>query len=84
MPVPHEQRYVRIQIVNHLSPEDTIALIGHELRHALEVAAAPEVRDQKGLMELYQRIGEPGGKSHCTIREPHRTRDGASGASWRV
>jgi len=64
VPVPHEQRYVRIQIINQLSPEDTIALIGHELRHALEVAAAPEVRDQKGLMELYQRIGEPGGRVH--------------------
>ena len=64
VPVPHEQRYVRVQIINHLSPEDTIALIGHELRHALEVAAAPEVRDRKGLMELYQRIGEPGGQVH--------------------
>jgi hypothetical protein len=64
VPVPHEQRYLRIQILSHLSPEDTIALIGHELRHALEVAAAPEVRDQRGLMELYQRIGEPGGRLH--------------------
>jgi hypothetical protein len=64
VPVPHEQRYLRIQIINHLSPNETIALIGHELRHALEVAAAPEVRDQRGLMELYQRIGEPGGRVH--------------------
>jgi hypothetical protein len=64
VPVPHDQRYLRIQILDHLSPEDTIALIGHELRHALEVAAAPEVKDQKGLMELYQRIGQPGGRIH--------------------
>jgi hypothetical protein len=64
VPVPHEQRYLRIQIVSGLSPDDTISLIGHELRHALEVAAAPQVKDQKGLMELYQKIGEPGGRIH--------------------
>jgi hypothetical protein len=64
VPVPNPQRYLRIQIINHLSPDETIALIGHELRHALEVAAAPEVRDQRGLMALYQRIGEPGGRIH--------------------
>jgi hypothetical protein len=64
VPVPHAQRYLRIQILDHLSPDETIALIGHELRHALEVAAAPDVRDQRGLMLLYQRIGEPGGSVH--------------------
>jgi hypothetical protein len=64
VPVAHEQRYLRIQVLDHLSPDDTIALIGHELRHALEVAAAPEVRDQKGLTALYQRIGQPGGMTH--------------------
>ena len=34
------------------------------LEHALEVAAAPDVRDQRGLTALYQRIGEPGGRIH--------------------
>src|SRR5436189_4442 len=55
VPVPNAQRYLRIQILNHLSPEESIALIGHELRHALEVAAAPDVRDQQGLIDLYER-----------------------------
>ena len=64
VPVPHAQRYLRIQVLDHLSPEETIALIGHELRHALEVAAAPDVRDQQGLINLYQRIGERGGMVH--------------------
>jgi hypothetical protein len=64
VPVPNQQRYLRIQILDHLSPSDTIALIGHELRHALEVAAAPDVRDQKGLKELYERIGQAGGQVH--------------------
>jgi hypothetical protein len=64
VPVPNAQRYLRIQVLNHLSPEETIALIGHELRHALEVAAAPDVRDQQGLIDLYERIGERGGMVH--------------------
>ena len=64
VPVPNAQRYLRIRLLDHLSPDETIALIGHELRHALEVAAAPEVRDQKGLTALYERIGEPGGRTH--------------------
>ena len=64
VPVPNAQRYLRIQVLDHLSPNETIALIGHELRHALEVAAAPEVRDQKGLTALYERIGEAGARTH--------------------
>ena len=64
VPVPNANRYLRIQVLNHLSPEETIALIGHELRHALEVAAAPDVRDQQGLIQLYQRIGERTGMAH--------------------
>src|SRR6476620_9353678 len=64
VPVPNAQRYLRIQVLDHLSPEETISLIGHELRHALEVATAPDVRDQQGLIELYERIGERGGMVH--------------------
>ena len=64
VPVPNAQRYLRIQLLDHLSPDDTIALIAHELRHVLEVAAAPDVRDQKGLAALYERIGQPGGMTH--------------------
>ncbi len=64
VPVPNQQRYLRIQVLARLSPFDTIALIGHELRHALEVAAAPDVRDQTGLTELYKRIGTAGGQVH--------------------
>ena len=64
LPMPKAQRYLRIQVLDRLSPFDTIALIGHELRHALEVAAAPDVRDQTGLTQLYRRIGTAGGKGH--------------------
>src|SRR5262245_37049675 len=42
----HDHRYLRIQIAARGMPDDTIALLGHELQHAAEVAEAPDVRDQ--------------------------------------
>ena len=43
---------------------EMIALIGHELRHAVEVAEAGDVHDQDSLTLLYQRIGERGRGEH--------------------
>ena len=58
MPPPaHGTRYLRIQIARSGSSADTIALIGHELRHAVEVADASTVVDDAGLAALYRRIG---------------------------
>ncbi len=51
-------RYVLVRIDHwRVSPAERIALLGHELQHVLEVAAAPEVRDGLGLKKLYKRIG---------------------------
>ena len=51
-------RYVLVRIDHwRISPSERIALLGHELQHVLEVAAAPEVRDGAGLKRLYKRIG---------------------------
>ena len=51
-------RYVLVRIDHwRVSPAERIALLGHELQHALEVASAPEVRDSLGLKGLYKRIG---------------------------
>jgi hypothetical protein len=54
---PEGTRYLRIQVSGHPGSNDMIALIGHELRHALEVAECPDVRDEAGLIALYERIG---------------------------
>ena len=54
---PASQRYLRIQISAAPRGIELIALIGHELQHALEVAASPDVRDEKSLIALYQAIG---------------------------
>jgi len=50
-------RYLRIQVARDASKSAQIAAIAHELQHALEVAHAPEVRDEQGLERLYRRIG---------------------------
>jgi hypothetical protein len=57
LPSAHGQRYVRIQIALRGSPDDSVAVLGHELQHALEVGQEPWVYDQATLAELYQRIG---------------------------
>jgi len=62
LPRAHDHRYVRIQIALRGSPEDGIAVLGHELRHAVEVAEAVGVSDTDGLAKLYQRIGLRGGE----------------------
>src|SRR5450759_4284211 len=61
LPRAHDNRYIRIQIALRGSPDDSTAILGHELQHAIEVAEAPEVGDESGLLRLYQRIGMAGG-----------------------
>jgi hypothetical protein len=51
------QRYLRVQVRATLHGDPTIAVIAHELRHALEVAGDSQVRDDAGLVTLYRRIG---------------------------
>jgi hypothetical protein len=59
LPMARNQRYLRIQVRSDLSPFELIALIGHELRHALEIAQNPTVRDESAMLALYRRIGQP-------------------------
>ena len=51
------QRYVRVQVRPTLYGDQIIAVIGHELRHALEVAEDTTVVDDATLAKLYRRIG---------------------------
>jgi hypothetical protein len=61
LPKAHGHRYVRIQMALRGSTEDSIALLGHELQHAVEIADAVEVSDEKDMEALYVRIGVRGG-----------------------
>jgi hypothetical protein len=64
VPGAREQRYLRVQIRADLSQIEAIALIGHEMTHALEIADEPAVRTAEGVIKLYQRIGHSSGGEH--------------------
>jgi hypothetical protein len=66
LPRAHGQRYVRIQIASRGTPSEAVALLAHELQHALEVADNPDVIDDDALEALYRRIG---------VREGHNWYD---------
>lgn len=53
-------RYLRAQLSSALGTDGVIAVAGHELQHAIEVAAHPDVRDSGTMAALYRRIGVPG------------------------
>lgn len=61
LPTAHGQRYVRIQIALRGTPDESVAILGHELQHAIEVAQESAVNDQTQLAALYQRIGTRAG-----------------------
>jgi hypothetical protein len=65
MPLAGGQRYLRIQVAVATGPDDMIAVIAHELRHAVEVADDPTVRNESDLAKLYERIGRRSGFGHC-------------------
>jgi hypothetical protein len=66
-------RYLRITVnVPDVEPR-LMASLAHELQHAVEVAAAPEVRDGASLAGYYRRHGQRiFGNEYCT-REAQRT-----------
>ena len=50
-------RYLRIQVPSNTGKNDLIAVIGHELQHAMEIAEHPNVQDSEGVAGLYKLIG---------------------------
>jgi hypothetical protein len=52
-------RYLRVRIGCAVSGIRQVAILGHELQHAVEVADAPSVVDESTMAEEYRRIGFP-------------------------
>jgi hypothetical protein len=52
-------RYLRIQVGWQASAARSIASLGHELQHAVEVADAPTIRDEESFGREFARIGFP-------------------------
>ncbi|HEU5255658.1 MAG TPA: hypothetical protein VFU28_06695 [Vicinamibacterales bacterium] len=50
-------RMLRIRLTEKRRDDDTIASIGHELRHALEVLSDEDVKSTEDMYAMYQRIG---------------------------
>lgn len=50
-------RYVLIRVARQPTRRRQLALIAHELQHAIEVAAAPHIVDLQTFVQEYERIG---------------------------
>jgi len=51
-----------------------MAMLGHEIQHAIEVAGAPEIRSQKAMEDYYRAHGVPGAtESTYETDAAHRT-----------
>src|SRR5262245_38055700 len=53
-------RIVRVVLFRNIDHERMIAMLGHELQHAVEVANAPELRSQRALDAYYRLHGVRG------------------------
>lgn len=52
-----ERRFLRITLNVAQIDDDAVALLGHELQHAVELASEPDVADLAAYERLYRRIG---------------------------
>ena len=53
------RRVVAIEIASPRNYVEELSSLGHELQHAVEIAAAPAACDATSLAALYSRIGDP-------------------------
>jgi len=53
-------RFLRVSVRTPGLPREQIAWLAHELRHAVEIAGAPEIREQASLRRYYERAGDGG------------------------
>jgi hypothetical protein len=66
MSVAPGARFLRIRIHRRLDPRQQIEVLGHELHHALEIARAADVVDDRTFRALYARIGYQTGLGYET------------------
>jgi hypothetical protein len=65
-------RVLRIVIGLTVDRTARIALLGHELQHAVEVAGAPNIRSSTALADYYRSHGVPGATQHAYETEAAR------------
>jgi hypothetical protein len=59
-------RYLSIEVSDRLSKVELLALLAHELQHAVEIADAPDVVDEASLVAMYHRLGADTGRTPGT------------------
>ena len=59
---PSSRRMLVIELACRYTRLDQLAALGHELRHAVEIAESPAVHDARSLATFYRSIGEPMGR----------------------
>jgi hypothetical protein len=65
-------RFVRIEVGYSRRGDELIALLGHELQHALELAMAPDVRSAQAMSAHFARIGyRTRSERHFDTHEAH-------------
>jgi len=68
-------RYLHIRIGTHGAENRLIAVLAHELQHAVEVVQAPEARDAKGLESMFRHLAIPFGCDGATCYETQASKD---------
>ena len=53
-------RFVHVSLDQSLTHTELVAVLGHELQHAVEIAGSPDVRDLESFRRYYQQQGEVG------------------------
>jgi len=59
--MPAGQRYLVVELACGRTDVETMATLGHELFHALEIAGQPSIVDARGLAAYYTQAGEKTG-----------------------
>jgi len=68
-------RYLRIALGARGSQRRLIAILAHELQHAIEVAQAPEVRDSEGIERMFSALALTFGCGGTTCYETQAAKD---------
>jgi PadR family transcriptional regulator len=68
-------RYLHVAIVTQGAEDRLIAVLAHELQHAVEVVHAPEVRDPESLAKMFSRVAIPFGCDGSTCYETQASKE---------
>ena len=83
-------RFLSVEVDDRSPKAIVLAMLGHELQHAVEIANAPDVTNDDGLAALYRRIGycrkscgdQPDLETQAALDTEHRVYAELLGDRW--